>query len=488
MSIEYPNPPLYLMDSRVVESVNGIRLDVNQPKKAGVVLSQEMPWEAFYMQPHSLVHHDGEYLLYYLVYIVNDGLKRTETCLAISRDGLHWERPELGQVDYAGSKANNILSVGGAVSIDPTAPPERRFLMSGPDKRSKQGDPNFVLDGIALHGSPDGRVWTQLTPALSPFTHDSTNQVFYDAAKGKYVAYVRACPPGLGRSVGYYEAENVFEPWPIRPASTNAPSSYTTPYGPVEHYYVIDELPIAISWRTGMEPYNPGVVPNEGMYLAFPDVFRIFPGPHHPDKERFPDSELYKWFNDGLVAPRLYISEDGVSFRPVGEAPYIDLGFGDELDSQQVRMATGMIRHGDEVWQYYSGHQTGHTLARGERPRKACGVMRAIQRKDGFAGMKAGVDGGDIVTSPIKCVGEHLEVNYAAGAWGEVMVELLDAAGSPVTGYMLSDSAALVGNSVYERVQWADRKTLSAFMGDEVRLRFRLTNASLFSFRFANHE
>src|SRR5688500_1360991 len=78
--------PYYAMDKRVVESTENVRLEAFAPKKAGAVLRQEKPWESPYLSPISVVHFGDEYLLYYLVYVVNDGPRRVENCLAVSRD------------------------------------------------------------------------------------------------------------------------------------------------------------------------------------------------------------------------------------------------------------------------------------------------------------------------------------------------------------------------------------------------------------------
>lgn len=471
MATEQVREVYYLFDARLIESSRGVHLDVCPPQKAGPVLTQEKPWESFYLHPQSLIQHNGEYLLYYLVYLVGDGPNRSAFCVATSQDGLHWDRPELGQVAYRGSTANNMLAAGGTVSIDSSAPPERRFLMTG-----CQAHP--VRDGVVLYTSPDGRVWTQTSPILSPFTHDASNQVFFDVAKGKYVAYLRGFPGR--RTVVYYEPPEVFKPWPIRPSESNRGSFFEQD----RVFYVVDELPLAIDGDEEHQVYNPGVVPIEGMYLAFPDIFHTFPGPEHPDSARFPDAELYAYRNDGLLTPRLYVSEDGVAFRPIGQAPYIDLGFGDDLDTQQVRMATGFIERNATLWQYYGGHQTSHTLARGQRPRRACAVMRVVQRRDGFAAMAAGPQGGQVLTTPLSCSGRHLFVNFDAGAWGQIAVELLDAQGRPIPEYTAVDAAPLVGNAVYGQVLWSDRRDLGLLAGEPIRIRFSLRNARLFSFKF----
>ena len=35
------------------------------------------------------------------------------TCYAVSEDGFNWEKPSLGQVDFEGSKENNIVGADG---------------------------------------------------------------------------------------------------------------------------------------------------------------------------------------------------------------------------------------------------------------------------------------------------------------------------------------------------------------------------------------
>ena len=481
--------PYYLMDNRVVASAQGVQLEVCPPKKAGPVLRQEKPWEAFYIHAMSVVQYKEEYLLYYMVYITNDGANRSEMCVAVSKDGLKWDRPELGQVEYAGSKANNLLAIpqgSPSLNTDPKAPPERRFLLLGTEPQSnlKKGDPDFVLDRLILYTSADGRVWKQATGPLAPFTCDSQNQVCYDPVAKTHRVYVRAIPPPGRRAVAWYEPPDLFKPWPIRPAESNKATTFNCPYGPAQTVYFVDELPLVIDGDAARQPYNPGVVPIEGMYLAFPDIFRVFPGPGHPDKNRFPDSELYQWSNDGFVAPSLFVSEDGRSFRQIGTKPYIDLGTGDDLDSRQVRMINGFIDHGNETWQYYTGQRTGHTLQRGSRPRKGSDVMRAIQRKDGFAAMTSGREGGEVVTVPLTCSGQQLVVNFDAGAWGEIRVELLDAEGNPIPNYTQADSVPLIANEVYGAVQWSDRRDLAPLVGKQIRIRFHVKDAHLFSFRF----
>ena len=63
------------------------------------------------------------------------------TCLAISSDGLTFERPELHEVDFEGSTANNILAhglsepaaTGVFIDSNPACPASERFKALGGD-------------------------------------------------------------------------------------------------------------------------------------------------------------------------------------------------------------------------------------------------------------------------------------------------------------------------------------------------------------------
>jgi hypothetical protein len=62
---------------------------------------------------------------------------RYKVCLALSQGGLQWRRPNLGLVEWEGSRSNNILPWGENwmrrpnVILDPRDPdPNRRYKMS----------------------------------------------------------------------------------------------------------------------------------------------------------------------------------------------------------------------------------------------------------------------------------------------------------------------------------------------------------------------
>jgi hypothetical protein len=98
-----------------------------------------------------------EYRMWYSGY---DAEAVRHLCYAVSKDGLHWEKPKLGIVNYKGNTANNLLSIDGdqvkaslfLVLHDPEDPdPAKRFKMA------RESDP---ANSIRVAFSPDGLRWT----------------------------------------------------------------------------------------------------------------------------------------------------------------------------------------------------------------------------------------------------------------------------------------------------------------------------------------
>jgi hypothetical protein len=103
--------------------------------------------------------------LYRMWYTGHDGRHR-QVCYAESKDGLEWEKPKLGLVDYKGSRANNLVALDGPNSAhaaivlvihDPEDPdPSRRYKMLREDAVPGVSWKNFAA------ASPDGLSWTSL--------------------------------------------------------------------------------------------------------------------------------------------------------------------------------------------------------------------------------------------------------------------------------------------------------------------------------------
>jgi hypothetical protein len=110
---------------------------------------------------------------------------------------------------------------------------------------------------------------------------------------------------------------------------------------------------------------------------------------------------------------------------------------------------------------------------------------RYTLRTDGFASLRAGAKGGELLTRPFTFTGDELLLNYSTSAAGSLRVELRDRENRPLPGYRLRDSMPLVGDHIERVVQWKGGASVKSLAGKPVRLRFVLEDGDLYSMRFA---
>jgi len=125
-----------LLDSRIIEDIQKAELTLGTVKKpdANPLFGEDKPWERRFDNLYANIIYDDEdeiYKCWYSPFIVSKSSlgmtiqERKETqypkheqemgiCYATSRDGISWDKPKLGLVEYEGSKANNIVWRGDA--------------------------------------------------------------------------------------------------------------------------------------------------------------------------------------------------------------------------------------------------------------------------------------------------------------------------------------------------------------------------------------
>lgn len=101
---------------------------------------------------------------------------------------------------------------------------------------------------------------------------------------------------------------------------------------------------------------------------------------------------------------------------------------------------------------------------------------------DRFVSVAAGSDGGTLTTIPVRHRGGRLELNAVVQPGGQMVAELLDAAGRPLEG--IPPSEPLTGDNLRHIVRFAGQADVSATAGRAVVLRFTMKNAELYSFAF----
>lgn len=117
----------------------------------------------------------------------------------------------------------------------------------------------------------------------------------------------------------------------------------------------------------------------------------------------------------------------------------------------------GMIRRGDEIYQYYCANTSTHGAVF-DTPHNECGIYRLVQRLDGLVSADAGNEGGWFTTPPLTFSGTRLEFNLNGSAGGFLTVEIQDQQGKPIPGYTLAESLPIDHNHMAAAARWSSGK------------------------------
>ncbi len=382
------------------------------------------------------------------------------TAYAFSRDGVRWSRPEL----KAEPGTNRVIPRKGtrdsaAVVMDPDAKPgDMRFKMlvwSRP-----QGGELFV--------SRDGQTWSEPVPWAK--TGDRST-IFYNPFRKVWVYSIRS--GWHARSREYSESPDFLGgaglgnrvPW-LRADDLDLPS---------EHWFYA--FPDRRPGQKGMKPslYNFDAVAYESLMLG---AFTIMQGPENNfcAEEGVPK----------MTEIHLGFSRDGFHWsRPDDRTPFIPGGrAAGTWDRAYLHSNAALcLVMGDELWFYYTGFAGGPWPDHPKGDMYANASMGiATLRRDGFASMDAGTDGGQLTTRPLTFTAKPcLFVNADAKA-GELRVEVLDAEGRTVKGFGAAECVPLTSDAARSRIAWTSGRTLDALNGAPVRFRFCLRSGSLYAF------
>jgi len=482
------------IDGRFIEQSEGVNLRMNPPVKHGAVLLGTNSWENGIVTGAGTVIEDGGRFRVWYTACPASGhpLAPFRLCYAESTDGIQWVKPNLGLYEWEGSKANNIImdsniENGGGVFLDPKAPASQRYKLlarlseqslAKPGHDPQVGNaPNGT--GMYVYTSPDGLHWELQPTRVFPFNPDTVNMALYDDRTDKYLAFVRTWI-GDQRRVGVVEISDIMKPWPYDkkapPRELGAHKfarNITVPSREIPDAYGVDERD-----PPDTDHYTSAVV----KYPWAQDVYLMFPSPYR----HFPEPPVSKYRNDGLLDIQLAVSRDGRKFHAASRFPYIELGMPNERDRGSLYMYIGMLRRGNEIYQYYGGNDWSHGAYEGlPEMRNRGGMMMTRQRLDGFVSVEAGEGGGSFVTPEVIFTGGKLALNFNASALGQVLIEMRNAAGQPIEGFSFNDCDPLGGNDVAKVVTWRQGKAdVSALSGKPVRVAFKLRTAKLYAFQF----
>jgi len=392
------------------------------------------------------------------------------TCYAESEDGLAWTRPDLNLVPGT----NVVLDVprdSSTVWLDHAeADPDRRFKMVQTVKeRLSMREPlrGRATDGFftySLFKSPDGVHWRHIADSPSDQPIGDRSTVYRDPFRDVWVYSIRDIEWQLERPGGQQYRVRLYREHPDLADGLTDLVSRTVPWTGADdldppHPDYPDQPP---------QLYNLDATPYESLMVG---LYSVHQGPENEicETKRFQKRNQIT----------LGFSRDGFHWHRPDRRPFVgarsqDPAAWDWGNIQSV--GGGFLVVGDELWIYYSGRALGDHFWDG-----GGGTGLAVLRRDGFASVEAGPDGGILLTRPLRFAGRHLFVNLAA-PHGHLRVAALAEDGTEIPGFGLSDCVPVSGDATRHAVKWRGHGSLASLAGRPVRLRFELFNGALYSF------
>ena len=365
-------------------------------------------------------------------------------CYAESEDGIHWQRPELGLVEFKGSLRNNVVPV---VQRCPTVvydchevDPDRQYKCFGNAARMTREEGHLMTSSDGLHWryQPSPRRY----PGTRPYWPSEFHSVFRDDRERD--------PERLWKAYGLYAT------------------------GPTRRASQLSTSPDGVHWTGYAE--NPIVDPLQGVspcihdFLVWPEMGRYVGLLQVGDA-----LHNYEW--------ELMVSRDGVHFSRVGDGrPFLGRGEAGKWDQGGIQAAIP-VRFGDQSRFYYGGREKPWSTYPGDPNeiwtfKSHCGLATmGVGRYAGFrVAEKPGR--GILDTRPIHCEFDReltLTVNALTDAQSPIRVAVLDAAtGQPLEGYSLDACRAIEVDGVSQPVGWSGLSRVKLQHDRPVRLQFEL--------------
>ena len=440
-----------LLDSRIIESKSNVKLETGTVTKHDMnpLFEETEPWEIRYDNLYGNVIYDKEekiYKCWYSPFIMDHSAKGMSLeerntipygegakliremgiCYATSKDGLNWEKPNLGLVEYNGSKDNNIVWRGSQDKDNPNEGPHG----SGIFKDDRDPDPNrrykAILKGeyISVAFSADGLHWSD--PVASPeadVAGDTHNNAFWAPTLGKYVGITRSWGKEKGRQVMRTESSD-FLKW-------------------TEAKLVMEGL------DRNFQTYAMPVFYHGGIYIGLVAIHDQTADRVWTELTWSPDTKEWNRVNPGT--PLIPCSDKVLDY-----------------DYGCVYPCAYPVFQNDKILLYYGGSDYLHF---GWRNGSLC---LATLRPDGFAGYAPENENqiGTITTKPLLYSGQDLKLSADVKTGGSVKVTVLDNKGEKIA------VAQDISKTVTDEPLELDKKLKKG----KISLKFEFSKSTIYSF------
>ena len=441
-----------LLDGRIVESVRNAQLTVGTVAKhdRNPLFAEDKPWEPRFDNLYANVLYDEDENLYkcwYSPFIIDESTTNTPRedrvnggkfryqgkhtgrrremgiCYAVSRDGITWEKPSLGVVEFNDGKENNLVwrgPHGTGIFKDPRDPdPKRRYKAF------------FKGKMISVGFSPDGIHWSDAIECPEANVRgDTHNNAFWAPTLGRYVGITRTWAKPRGRQVARTSSRD-FLKWTEAKVVLEGIENHLQTYAMPVFYYA-------------------------GVYIGLPAIYNSQTDRTHTELAWSPDTVTWHRIEPGTPL----IANGAKKGR---------------YDWGTVYAAACPVFLKDEIRLYYGACDDKHF---GWRNGYFC---LATLRPDGFAGYEPiSPDVPAIVTTrPVVGTGHAVAVSADIGKGGSVTATIFDADGNK-----LAQSRPLRKNATDTKLKWPAKLNPAEFKGKKIRIEFQLENTKIYSFIF----
>ena len=419
-----------------------------------------------------LKDENGLYRLYYIPYNWNEGSEHRNVRVAISEDGINWERPNLNIFEHPELEQNNIVFDHSDWlfvfrDTNPDCKPEERYKAVTPYYNTIDGVTHLELWSYV---SPDGFHFNILGPVADDTEghFDSLNTVLW--RDGKYYCYFRSLHDKDGNDVKWWDTNFIRD---IRVKYSTDFINWTS----AKHLNYDDGNDFAL--------YNNDIYPYERapqLLVGFPTRY-INKGEWSQNTEQLASAENKKnviavqeeraglCVTDGLFM----CSRDGENWHRFTEA-FLPPAYENEDNwvYGDGYLAYNLVDSGKQNYYLYS--------IANSRSLNKNRVLNCYEiRKDGFACYMADGTERTLVTKPLVFNGKDLHLNFSTSAFGYIFVDVLDEEGNELSK---KQSFEIYGNTIDRKVCFADGTDFAEFANKPVRLRFRMREAKLFALKF----
>ena len=501
-------PKHLLIDDHIIAESTGLTRTMHKPGNRRLVLKADRPSDGTDITTASApmwIPEENQYRMIYEARGVpgrNKGMVGKAYGIAVSGDGLTWEKPDLGLVEFEGKPTNWYPTPGDYrlwhVVHDPDDEDDRRRYKG---LLKLEGGHHPVT-------SPDGYHWDKVDTPLLPSGDAGT--LTYDRERRRFMALLKyqgehGRAYNLSTSEDYINwsaLEHVFgtdgqdqldavDVIRARIANPSLAMPLLVEPDPSLGFERPSDYPNDV-WRA--ECYNIGLFPYEDVYIG---ILMIF----YPTGQSLPS----KRNTDGFHLLQLGMTRDLKTWERLGDreafigpSPLTN-GLVGNYDRLQLQPTNVPIDMGDHLRFYYEGMKRRvpqHDIWTDGTPRDPftlspeeqadwledthTGIYVRELRKDGFVSLDAASEG-SLLTEPITVSGQQLLVN-ADASQGQIGVEILDVASHPIPGFAIGNGKPIEENGIALRVSWNGKDGIGALDGQSVRVRFHLTNARLYAF------